>query len=206
MILIPKFYLTAQEEIKFTTSVSETISFDFPKTGNVYLGLNNQFGILFKQLKTSTVYQFGGLYSYNWRNLYAYNYHMLGVSFEYRLLKYTKKISPTLGAMFATQIRSNYLNGVFNHYFIPYKGSNPDYIYSNYLGTKFLGNLILGCEFKLFKNTFISLGAGVGLRDIRVKYTTEKVEDTWFITFDSQLKLSYILKSPHFSKKVLLDM
>lgn len=188
------FCLIAQKNINFSTSVSENVSFDFPLTHNVFLGTNAQFGILFKQLKTSLTYQFGGLYSYNWRNLYAYNYHMLGVGCEFRLLKYTKKISPTLGTMFATQIRSNYLNGVFDHNFIPYKGSNPDYMYSSFLGTKFLGNLILGCEFKLLKNTFISLGAGVGLRDIRVKYTTEKVEDTWFLTFDSQLKLSYIFQ------------
>ena len=193
-IFMSNFYLIAQKDIKFSASVSENVSFDFPKTGNVYLGTNLQLGISFKQLKTSMVYQFGGLYSYNWSHLYSYNIHMLGVGSEYRLLNYTKKISPTIGIMAATQFSSNFKNGIFNDSYIPYTGSNPDYMYSSFLGTKFLGNLILGCEFKLFKNTWIGIGAGVGLRDIRIKYNSEKVKDIWFLTFDSQLKLSYIFQ------------
>jgi hypothetical protein len=91
----------------------------------------------------------------------------------------------------ATQIGSNYLNGIFNDGYIPYRGGNPDYVYSNYLGTKFLVSLILGCEFELLKHTFIEIGAGLGVRDIKVKYLSEKIQDRWFVTFDSQLKLSY---------------
>lgn len=193
-IFMSNFYLIAQKDIKFSASVSENVSFDFPKTGNVYLGTNLQLGISFKQLKTSIVYQFGGLYSYNWSHLYSYNIHMLGVGCEYRLLNYTKKISPTIGIMTATQLSSNFKNGIFNDSYIPYTGSNPDYMYSSYLGTKFLSNVILGCEYRLFKNTYLGLGAGIGVRDIKVKYTSDKIENSWFLTFDSQLKLSYIFQ------------
>ena len=186
-----KFYLIAQEDMKFTTSISENLSFDFPKTGNVYLGTNAQFGILFKQLKMSLLYQFGGLYSYNWRNLYSYNIHMIGIGSEFRFLKNTKKISPTIGIMLATQINSNYKNGILNDSYRPYTGSNPDYMNSSFLSTKFLANLILGCEYEIFKNTFIGLGVGIGTRDIEIQLKSEKVKNSWFITFDSQLNLSY---------------
>ena len=41
-IFMSNFYLIAQKEIQFSASVSENVSFDFPKTGNVYLGTNLQ--------------------------------------------------------------------------------------------------------------------------------------------------------------------
>jgi hypothetical protein len=94
LIFMPKCYLIGQNDFKFSTSVSETVSFDFQITGNVYLGANALFGIQYKQFNTSVNYQFGGLYSYNWNDLNDYNFHLLGINCEYRFLSFAKKNSP----------------------------------------------------------------------------------------------------------------
>lgn len=197
----------SQSKMYLTVSASQSVSLDdiwFTKWNryfeNQFIGTNISIGgkILTKKgsIFSSLEYQYGGGW---YTKFYEFDYHLLGVSLEYRFFNEQKAISPIFGTMFLTEIASNYKG----KYLLDYRPT--DYISKTidtrfYKSTPLVGNINLGADFRIIKNLNLDLNIGYGFRVIKTQYgfykglefyKTDNNRLAHFI--DIQLKMRYTI-------------
>lgn len=182
--------LISQSEIKLTAAATHTFSLcDVGVVGwnnyfeNQYMGTNLSIGgeLATKKgnVSCSAIYQYGG----GWYNkLYEFDYHMLGGGVKYRLLNDNKIVSPLFGMMLLTEIASDY-RGKYLLYYRPVDYFSSLYDTRYYVSTPILGNITIGCDFRLTRGLHINIGFGYGYRFIKTRY------DKWaFIESEMSMK------------------
>lgn len=117
----------SQKEIKLTAAVSQRIAVDDlfgfvdfnDYQDNFYLGTDFSFGGEFAtsggSIGCTAVYNYGGgLYA----TPYEFDYHMLGLGLNYRVFNDSKIVSPLIGFVLLTEVKSNY-KGKYLEYYRP---------------------------------------------------------------------------------------
>lgn len=193
VLLLFNFYVChSQEKVKGYIDVSQNLH------SIIYTETNISFGINFP-LETGSISLFGNYeYGGNWKihspyadrivPAYKLDYHFLGGGVKYRILKKSKFYSPTIQLTALTEIvshyRGNYIvrsdfnsEGFFfqptNYYSEPYvygypKGYIKEIFY--YVSTPFIGSILIGNEFKIYKELNVNLGIGFSMRGVKVRY------------------------------------
>ncbi|MBN9293184.1 MAG: hypothetical protein J0G96_04305 [Flavobacteriia bacterium] len=167
----------SQKNINLMIGISNTYSLNIMPTFNSYSGTNISVGSQIETKKGNFnilgTYQFSGNYSRG--TVFSLQSHLLGIIFQYRILSNKRRFSPFFEIKGLTEVGTNYKNGYMSiDYWFPsiYPEEFSKWVYSSrfYVGTPFVGNLLLGCDIRLTGGLHLNISAGYGLRVMQTRY------------------------------------
>ncbi|MBN9293189.1 MAG: hypothetical protein J0G96_04330 [Flavobacteriia bacterium] len=184
-ILFPVFFCFSQNTLfstRIANAVSANITSDYLTVYNgTSLGIGAQINGTGGSLSILSVYQFGGSLVSNGLKPYLMQNHFVGGTIQYRILSESKSISPVVEMTALTEIASNYRGGYIKDYG-PQKfpsaywtsygnGLQIDYYHSDYyISTPMIGNLLIGCDFRIINGLNINVALGYGYRIMKIRY------------------------------------
>lgn len=197
--------LFSQVKFKIHTGLSHNASYYWLSGASLYsesdFHLGGEFNTQKRSFAVYAMYRFGG-YVHPFKNSspryyltpYGLNYSGLGIGGVYRVLGSEKRISPffQLNVLTEATSRNTYSDFYLTSSLQPtYKDWEEE---RRYVSTDFIGDLYVGCDFKLMENLSLNLGVGISYRYVRIAHVDNWGSRKYFFSMygnNARLGLNY---------------
>ncbi len=193
----------SQEKFKLYTGLSHGVSYYWLSNSNLFSESDFNLGGLFNtphkgSFAVYAIYRFGG-YVHPFKNSTSYvltpyvlRYSALGIGGTYRIFSSEKKISPVFQFNALTELtpRDTYSDFYLDDSMWPTEIDLYD-TEDRYVSTDFIGDLYVGCDFKLMENLSLSLGFGGSFRYVRVSHFNGFDVKTFFSLYGNNARLGF---------------